>query len=84
MLGMGGVPARLPSVALLRKCARLQIAGSRKGLAWKAVVTASSAYGTARTEAQRLRLLFCLANSNFIRRLGGPCQIPSVIPALKV
>ena len=30
-------PCRAPAVALLRKCERLQIAGSQKGLTWKAV-----------------------------------------------
>jgi len=33
----GGVRASLCLAALLRKCERLQIAGSQKGLAWKAV-----------------------------------------------
>jgi len=36
--------------------------------------SASSAHGTARTEAQRLGLLACLATSNFKRSLGGPCR----------
>jgi len=30
-------PCREPAAALLQKCERLQIAGSQKGLAWKAV-----------------------------------------------
>jgi len=34
--------------------------------------SASSAHGTARTEAQRLGLLLCLATSNFKCSLGGP------------
>jgi len=34
--------------------------------------SASSAHGTARTEAQRLELLACLAESNFQRSFGGP------------
>ena len=126
-----GCPCRGPAGALLRKCERLQIAGSQKELAWKAVdhlhlpmalltqrhrdwccllvlhpqtsnvssrvhaarscrpatnmrtsadssqpeiaslescCSASSAHGTARTEAQRLGLLACLAPSNFKRR----------------
>jgi len=37
---------------------------------------ASSVHGTARTEAQRLRLLACLAPSNFKRSLGGYCRRP--------
>ena len=36
--------------------------------------SASSAHGTARTEAQRLGLLACLTPLNFKRTLGGPCQ----------
>jgi len=32
-----GVPASLPPAALLQICERLQIAGSQKGLVWKAV-----------------------------------------------
>ena len=38
--------------------------------------SASSAHGTARTEAQRLGLLACLAPSNFKRSLGGLCRAP--------
>jgi len=38
--------------------------------------SASSAHGTARTEAQRLGLLACLATSKSKRRLGGPCRMP--------
>jgi len=38
--------------------------------------SASSAHGTARSEAQRLGLLACLAPSNFKRILGGPCRAP--------
>jgi len=42
--------------------------------------SASSAHGTARTEAQRLGLLACLAPTNFKIRFGGPCRGPP--PAL--
>jgi len=35
-LAMGGA-CHIPLAALLRRCERLQIAGSQKGLAWKAV-----------------------------------------------
>ena len=38
--------------------------------------SASSANGTARTEAQRLGLLACLVPSNFKRSLGGLCLVP--------
>jgi len=38
--------------------------------------SASSAHGTASTEAQRVVLLSCLANSNFKYTLGGPCMGP--------
>jgi len=37
--------------------------------------SASSAHGTARTEAQRLGLLACFATSNFKRRFGGFCKV---------
>jgi len=36
--------------------------------------SASSAHGTARTEAQRLGLLACLTPSNFRRGFGGLCR----------
>jgi len=39
--------------------------------------SASSAHGTARTEAQRLGLLACLATSNFERCFGGLGRGPS-------
>jgi len=38
--------------------------------------SASSVHGTARTEAQTLGLLACLAPSNLKRRLGRPCRMP--------
>jgi len=38
--------------------------------------SASSVYGTARTEAKRLGLLACLATSNFKDILGGSCRAP--------
>ena len=36
--------------------------------------SASSAHGSARTQAQRLGLLACLVTSNFKRIFGGPCR----------
>ena len=45
--------------------------------------SASSAHGTARTEAQRLGLLACLATSNFKRRLRVPCRAPQTALLLK-
>jgi len=39
--------------------------------------SASSAHGTAPTEAQRLGLLACLATSNFYCIFGGPCLAPA-------
>jgi len=38
--------------------------------------SSSSAHGTARTEAQRLGLLACLATSNFRRIFGCTCRPP--------
>ena len=46
--------------------------------------SASSAHGTARTEAQRLELLACLDTSNFIPSLGVPCMDASGSPALNM
>jgi len=56
-LGMGGGPCQAPFVALLRKCECLQISGSQKGLAWKAV---SQAYLPMALLAQRHRDWGCL------------------------
>ena len=39
--------------------------------------SASSAHGTARTEAQRLGLLACRDTSNLKRSFGCPCRMPS-------
>jgi len=39
--------------------------------------SASSAHGTARTDAQRLELLACLATSNVIHTFRSPCLSPS-------
>jgi len=47
-----------------------------EGASLESCCSASSAHGTARTEAQRLGMLACLATSNFKRRgeiRGGPC-----------
>jgi len=41
--------------------------------------SASSAHATARTEAQRLGLLACLATSNFKLSFGGPCRGPQAV-----
>jgi len=43
-----------------------------EGASLESCCSVSSAHGTARTEAQRLGLLACLAPSNFKRSLGGP------------
>ena len=55
-----------------------------EGTSLESCCSASSAHGTARTEAQRLGLLACLATSNFKRSLGGPCIWSSGIPAPKM
>jgi len=65
-----GSSCPVAAAALLRNCERLQIAGSQKGLAWKAVSQPHLPIGTARTEVERLGLLACLATSNFKRSLG--------------
>jgi len=48
-----------------------------EGAILESCCSASSAHGTAHTEAQRLGLLACLATSNFKRIFGGPCKAPS-------
>jgi len=42
----------------------------------KICCSASSAHGTARTEAQRLGLLACLVPSNFKYKVGFLCRVP--------
>jgi len=49
------------------------------GASLKSCCSASSAHGTARTEAQRLGLLACLATSNDKRNLGGPSREPLAV-----
>jgi len=48
-----------------------------EGVRLESCCSASSAHGTARTEAQRLGLLACLATSNFKRSLGCQCREPA-------
>ena len=57
-----------------------------EGASLESCASASSAHGTARTEAQRLGLLACLATSNFKRRLemGGCLQDSCHSPAPKM
>jgi len=47
-----------------------------EGASLESCFSTSSAQGTARTEAQRLGLLACLATSNFKRSLRIPCWVP--------
>jgi len=47
-----------------------------EGTCRESCCSASSAHGTARTEAQRLGLLACLATSNFRRTLGMGGSLP--------
>jgi len=42
----------------------------------KTCCSASTAHGTARTEAQRVGLLACLASTNFKHILGARCKVP--------
>jgi len=48
------------------------------GASLESCCSASSAHDTARTEAQRLGLLACLATSNFKRIICCPFQVPPV------
>jgi len=70
-----------PFAALLLKCERLQIAGKQKGASLESCCSASSAHGTARTEAQRLGMLACLATSKFKRILGMGGYLQSAFPS---
>ena len=47
-----------------------------EGASLERCCSASSAHGTARTEAQRRGLLACLATSNFKHSCRNPCQAP--------
>ena len=47
-----------------------------EGASLESCCSASSAHGTARTEAQRLGLLACLATSKFKPRFGVRCPVP--------
>jgi len=81
-----GVPARIPPATLLRKCERLQIACSQKGLAWKAVAQPHLPMALL---AQRHRDWGCLLvlppeTSNTAWEWGGPCQAPYCSPAPKM
>jgi len=71
-----GGPCRGPPAALLSKCEHLQIALSQKRASLESCCSASSAHATARTEAQRMGLLACLAPSNFKRFLASACRAP--------
>jgi len=48
-----------------------------EGASMESCCSSSSAHGTARTEAQRLGLLACLATSIFKSSLGVPCRAPA-------
>jgi len=48
-----------------------------EGASLESCCSASSAQGTARTEAQRMGLLACVTTSNFKRNFGCPCWAPA-------
>jgi len=73
-----GVRSRLPRAALLRKCERLQIAGTQKVLAWEAV---AQPHLPVALLAQRHRDWGCLlvlspqtSNVSYVVRAGRLCQ----------
>ena len=68
-LGMGGGPCRATFAALLRKCERLQIGGSQKGLPWKALAQTHLPMALL-AQSHRVELHACLATSKFKRSLG--------------
>jgi len=76
-LGMGGcLPVSICSPVLKMRTSADSC--QPEGASLESCCSASSAHGTARTEAQRLELLACLATSNFKRslRMRGACQTP--------
>ena len=72
---MGSVPGACgsPAPTMLTSADSWQA----EGASLESCCSASSAHGTARTEAQSLALLACLANSNFKRILWGPFREPA-------
>jgi len=75
-------PFWAPPAALLLKMRTSADSWQPEGASLESCYSASTAHGTARTEAQRLGVLACLATSNFKRSLeiGGPFYAP--FPAL--
>jgi len=66
----GSPPPKMPTSADSRQA---------EGASLETYCSASSAHGTARTEAQRLGLLACLATSDFKRSVGMgvvPLRLP--------
>ena len=76
------VPASLGSAAPKMRTSADSSQAERASL--ESCCSASSAHGTARSEAQRLGLLACLAHSNFKRSIGDPCLGPPKNTALKM
>jgi len=75
-------PSQAPFAALLRKCERLQIAGSQKGLAWKSV---SQPHLPMALLAQRYRewgFLLILPTETLIACLERWCLCQAPLPAL--
>jgi len=81
---MGGGPCHPPSSSPATNMQTSADSWQGEGASQECSCSTSSAHGTARTEAQRLGLLRCLATSNFKRIFGGPCQAPSGSLALKL
>ena len=65
-----GGPCQSPSSSPAPKMRTSADSWQPQGTSLECCCSASSAHGTACTEAQRLRLLACLATSNFKRNLG--------------
>jgi len=71
---MGSVPGASDSPA--QKMRTSADSWQPEGASLERCCSAASVHGTARTEAQRLGMLACLATSNFRRYLWGLCQEP--------
>jgi len=76
-LGMGSA-CKSPLAALLRRCERLQIAGSQKGLAWKAVAQPHLPMALLEQSHRHWRCLLVLQpkTANVAWEWGGACQTP--------
>ena len=80
----GGCACQPPSNSPPTKMRNSADSWQPEGASLESCCSTSSAHGTARTQAQRLGLLRCLASLNFKCIFGGPCQDASGNPSPKM